>query len=104
MRDRNPFSGPGQGPYWNGSPPRLGLLHGFFHNLCTAVCSCVHVFCCCWLLEECCMGRRRFPGPSFGSPEPLPPPPIVPTVGPRPHGLMGPPVPVVHTSHKASPY
>ncbi|KAL8515544.1 hypothetical protein ACS0TY_014288 [Phlomoides rotata] len=63
-----------------------GLVHGFLYNLCTAVTSCFYVFCCCWLLEDCCMGRRSFPGPPYGYGSLDPPPP---DVGPRCHGLIG---------------
>ncbi|KAI3469444.1 hypothetical protein Pfo_026107 [Paulownia fortunei] len=87
--------GPGPGQDWDGPRPRLGLLHGFLYNLCTAVSSCFYVFCCCWLIEDCFMGQRSRPGPPFGAAEPPPPPP--PHVGPGPHGpfgsLFGPPGP-----------
>ncbi|KAL6526472.1 hypothetical protein OROGR_015562 [Orobanche gracilis] len=81
-------SGPGSGPDWSGSRPRLDLVHGFFYNLCTAISSCFYVFCCCWLIEDCFVGRRSFHGPPFGSPEPAPPPVL--HVGHAHHGALGP--------------
>ncbi|GFP81901.1 hypothetical protein PHJA_000333400 [Phtheirospermum japonicum] len=91
MQILNPQSGPGgigAGQDWSGSRPRSGLIHGFCYNMCSAISSCFYVFCCCWLIEDCFVGRRSFPGPPYGSPGPPPPPP--PHVGPGPHGIMGP--------------
>lgn len=45
------------------------------------------MFCCCWLIEDCFVGRRSFGGPSYGSMDQQPPPP------PPPYGSMGPPPP-----------
>ncbi|CAA0807127.1 Unknown protein [Striga hermonthica] len=90
MKIVSPPSGPGRD--WRGSQPSgPGLLHGFCYNLCTAISSCFYVFCCCWLIEDCFVGRRSFPSrasPIYGSPEPPPPPP--PYVGPGSQGMLGP--------------
>ncbi|KAK4425766.1 hypothetical protein Salat_1770600 [Sesamum alatum] len=85
MRVLNQPSGPGLD--WDGSRPRLGLVHGFFYHFCSAISSCFYVFCCCWLLEDCLVGQRSFPSRGFGYPEPPPPPP--PHIGPAHHGLLG---------------
>ncbi|KAH6816568.1 hypothetical protein C2S51_021388 [Perilla frutescens var. frutescens] len=81
--------GPGPSPYWNESQPRSGLVHGFFHNLCHAICSCCYVFSCCWLIEDCFTGQRSFPAPSYGPLEPPPPPPPAAVFGHQHHGLLG---------------
>ncbi|KAG8370067.1 hypothetical protein BUALT_Bualt14G0079100 [Buddleja alternifolia] len=88
MRILGQPSGPGgPGPDWNGSRPRFGLVHGFFYNVRTSITSCFYVFCCCWLIEDCFVGRRSFPRPLFGSPDPAPPPHS--HIGPERHGLLG---------------
>ncbi|XP_057771952.1 uncharacterized protein LOC130991645 [Salvia miltiorrhiza] len=81
MKPPSGYGGPGPGR-------RSGLINGFLHNLCTAICSCCYVFSCCWLVEDCFSSQRSFPWPAYGSPEPPPPPPTVVT-GHQHHGLLG---------------
>ncbi|XP_011090853.1 espin-like [Sesamum indicum] len=89
MRAVNQASGP-SGLDWDGASRRpLGLVHAFFYHFCSAISSCFYVFCCCWLLEDCLVGRRSFPSPAFGFGSPEPPPPPPPHIGPPPHGLLG---------------